>query len=328
MYLSSFSMTEPEGRVYMYAPCWLNVWESHMYNRSLNSTRSNGWGFKRFGTSSDIYASEMIRTPHYTNYIVAMEEVSEAALHNLSAKERMLLMKSRTAFIYADSWGESSSFENISSALHQAMIDTLPKNLIKKFSVKDFSCKIRGEKQSLVQAMRLAQDYLDWDIFDFVVICAAYRAVPVLVFSEEDLPVNKKEKAQEQDIKINLSVERVGCFIFSQRESALEINTGQYVLHNKDRESGDILSGADNDIDLMCFSGLRRNRLWREAFSENKRNTQKISLPELYGGSGCLTPALSWIYLQQHRVAGGKMRTVVPDNFGGYHYFDTRYQGN
>ena len=328
MYLSSFSMTEPEGRVYMYAPSWLNVWESHLYNRALKSTRSNGWGFKRFGTGSDIYASEMIRTPHYTNYIVAMEDVSDAALHNLSAKERMLLMKSRTAFIYADSWGESSSFENINSALHQATIDTLPKNLIKKFAVKDFSCKIRGEKQSLVQAMRLAQDYLDWDIFDFVVICAAYRAVPVLVFSDEDLAVNKKEKIQDQDIKINLSVERVGCFIFSQRESSLKINAGKYIPQNKEVASGDIFSGNDDDIDLMCFSGLRRNSLWRETFSENKRDRQKVSLPERYGGSGCLTPALSWIYLQQYAVTGGKMRTIVPDNVGGYHYFDTWYQGN
>ncbi|AVF37788.1 ATP-binding protein [Rahnella sikkimica] len=328
MYLSSFAMTEPEGRVYMYAPSWLNVWESHLYNRALKSTRSNGWGFKRFGTGSDIYASEMIRTPHYTDYIVAMEDVSEAALHNLSAKERMLLMKSRTAFIYADSWGESSSFENINSALHQATIDTLPKNLIKKFAVKDFSCKIRGEKQSLVQAMRLAQDYLDWDIFDFVVICAAYRAVPVLVFSDEDLAVNKKEIIQDQDIKINLSVERVGCFIFSQRESSLKINTGKYIPQNKEVASGDIFSGADDDIDLMCFSGLRRNSLWRETFSENKRDRQKVSLPERYGGSGCLTPALSWIYLQQHTVTGGKMRTIVPDNVGGYQYFDTWFQGN
>ena len=326
MYLSSFSITEPEGRVYMYAPSWLNVWESHMYNRSLKSTRSNGWGFKRFGTRNDIYASEMIRTPHYTQYIDAMEEVSETALHNLSAKERMLLMKSRTAFIYADSWGESSLFENITSTLHQAAIDTLPKNLIKKFSVKDFSCKIRGEKQSLVQAMRLAQDYLDWQIFDFVVICAAYRAVPVLVFSEEDIALTRKVKYQDKDIKINLSVERVGCFIFSQRESALKVDAGKYIHKNNVQTHGDILSGGEGSLDLLCFSGLRQNNLWRERFVNNNSAARNISLPEVYGSSGCVTPALSWTYLQQHMTPGGKMRTVVPDNFGGFHYFDTCYQ--
>ena len=35
--------------------------------------------------------------------------------------------------------------------------------------------------------MSLAKDYLSWDVFDYVVICAAYRAIPVLVFSDEDI---------------------------------------------------------------------------------------------------------------------------------------------
>lgn len=77
--------------------------------------------------------------------------------------------------------------KKISSALHIATIDTLPKNLLKKFSITEPTCKIRGEKQAFVQALRMAQDYLAWDVFDNVVICAAYRAIPVLVFSEEDV---------------------------------------------------------------------------------------------------------------------------------------------
>ncbi len=47
-------------------------------------------------------------------------------------KERMLLLKSRTAFIYIDSWGESGVFEYNISSLNLSTIDTLPKSLIKK----------------------------------------------------------------------------------------------------------------------------------------------------------------------------------------------------
>jgi hypothetical protein len=50
-----------------------------------------------------------------------------------------------------------------------------------------------------------------------------------------------------------------------------------------------------------------------------------IRLADIYGHSGCLTPALSFEYLRQHPVAAGKMRTVVPDNLSGYHYFDIEY---
>ncbi len=108
-------------------------WEAHMYERGLYGTRANGWGLKRFGVENDIYAPERIRNPQYMPYLEAMEQVTDSALQQMPTKERMKLMKSRTAFIYADSWGESGPFEKISSALHIATIDTLPKNLLKSF---------------------------------------------------------------------------------------------------------------------------------------------------------------------------------------------------
>lgn len=325
MYLSSFSMTEPQESVYLFYPSWLNVWESHMYNRSLKSTGAHGWGFKRFGTTTDIYAREMIRTPQYKKYIDAMDQVCESALHQLSAKARMQLMKARTAFIYADSWGESGPFEDISSALHTATIDTLPKNLVKKFSVKDFTCKIRGEKLALAQAMRVAQDYLDWNVFDFVVICAAYRAVPVLAMSEEDLPVEKNARASDNDRGLNLCVERVGCFIFSNRDSEMQVNCGHYVVAQDDAALKSALLSQHEDITLLAWAGLRKRKPVRELLAAKPGQRRAISLVDMYGASGCLSPALSWVYLEQQPEGHGTLRTIVPDNFGGYSWFDTTY---
>ena len=155
MYLSSFSLVEPEDKFYFYQPSWLNAWEAHLFNKALKSTHANGWGLKRFGTQPDLYPGEMIRNPHYQKYLEAMEKAADDALMALPTKERMKLLKQRTAFIYVDSWGESGPFENISSALHISTIDTLPKNLVKKFSVNAPTFKLRSEKQSFVQAIAL-----------------------------------------------------------------------------------------------------------------------------------------------------------------------------
>ncbi|EIV0759052.1 ATP-binding protein [Escherichia coli] len=309
IYLSSWALTEPDDIFYFYQPTWLNAWEAHMYERGLYGTRANGWGLKRFGVENDIYAPERIRNPQYMPYLEAMEQVTDSALQQMPTKERMKLMKSRTAFIYADSWGESGSFEKISSALHIATIDTLPKNLLKKFSITEPTCKIRGEKQAFVQALRMAQDYLAWDVFDNVVICAAYRAIPVLVFSEEDVGKPPKRLFPRRADEVNLSVERVGCFILSQRESAIRLQCGEY-------HSGTSPQHA-TDIDVMAFSERQQ--------MPSRPAAGVIDLVAHYGESGCLTPALSMDYLTRHIQPGGKMRTVIADKQFGYHYFDLEY---
>jgi len=318
MYLSSYSFVEPEEPLHLYYPSWLNVWESYSYKNALKNTGANGWGFKRFGTMPDAYIREVVRKPHYMPYIDAMEKASNQALYGLLTKERMHLLKSRTAFIYVDSWGESASFEKNISALHTSVIDTLPKNLIKKFSVSDATCKIRGEKNAFLQAMRMAQDYLNWDIFEFVIVCGAYRAVPLLEFTAECMDTERIRKT-ERSTCINISVERIGCFIFSKRESALKISCGSYVadgnnkLHNREQ-----FAGSDNE--LLCYAGR-----YNQISPTSNPHAKTIDLVQLYGSSGCLTPALGWQYISDHCLREGKMRTILPDEVGGYNFFDTWY---
>jgi hypothetical protein len=318
MYLSSWSLIEPDDKFYFYQPTWLNAWEAHMYETGLKSTQANGWGLKRFGVEPDVYPPEQIRNPQYMPYLDAMEQATDVALQGLSTKERMKLLKSRTAFIYADSWGESGLFENISSALHISMIDTLPKNLLKKFAIKGPTCKIRGEKQAFVQALRVAQDYLSWDIFDNVVICVAFRAIPVLVFSEEEIATKRMRNNAHGAGDVNLTVERVGCFIFSQRECDIKVTCGEYVL----AEIMDAPLINSPDLDIVAFNGHQPSLLNELAAS----NTKSLNLVAHYGASGCLTPALSVDYFTRHLQPGGKMRTVIPDNLFGYHYFDLEYR--
>ncbi|QCA05732.1 ATP-binding protein [Pantoea vagans] len=310
MYLSSFSIIEPEDDFYFYQPGWLNAWEAHLYQKSLKSTQANGWGLKRFGTQSALYAAEMIRNPLYQHYLDAMEQAADDALQALSAKERVKLLKSRTAFIYVDSWGESGTFENISSALHISAIDTLPKNLVKKFAVHGPTCKIRGEKQALTQAMALAKDYLSWDVFDYVVICAAYRAIPMLVFSDEDLRIRWGDRLRGQADKVNLTVERTGCFIFSQQKSAIKVSGGQYSPAQRVQDAA--------EADRIAFAGLRKDLLKRSAIPQHKI----LDLAETYGASGCMTPALSFAWIDQHADPATNIRTIVPDTHSGFSYFD------
>ncbi|MCU6663131.1 ATP-binding protein [Silvania hatchlandensis] len=315
MYLASCAFEEPEEPLVLYYPSWLNVWESHSYNNALKSTGKTGWGFKRFGTLQESYIRETIRKPDYIPYIEAMEKTADSALHQLSTKERMRLFKSRTAFIYVDSWGESGVFENNISALHASVINTLPKSLVKKFSVTDVTCKVRGEKYALIQAMRLAQDYLNWNVFDFVIICGGYRAIPLLTFTAENINPRRKGKKSGETSGINVSIERVGCFIFSQRESRLKIQCGAYVAPDSaDRWLSASLHGAD--IDLLAYAGGR---------DIPELSGKTIDLVSIYGSSGCLTPALSWQYITHRELRGGCIRTILADNPGGCSYFDTWY---
>lgn len=311
-YLSAFAVIEPQDTFHLYYPSWLNVWESHLYNQAIKATHAQGWFFKRFGCDSQLYAREMIRKPDYLPYLEAIEQAADQALAQLAAKERIRLMKSRTALVYVDAWGESGLFENMSSALHVTMLDSLPKSLLKKFAVKGFTCKVRGEQHAFMQALSMTQDYLNWDLFDFVVICTAYRAIPLLVFSAAQ-GVNHAS----QDLHMNISVERAGCFIFSQRASPFQVACSSYLLPPANAL---VLEKLYGDIAQVAVAGLYPQLPALQPAAEI------ISLSETYGDSGCLSPALSWVYLARHATVAGKMRTVMPDASGSYHYFDTQYQ--
>ena len=317
IYLNAFAIIEPEDDFYIYSPGWLNVWESHLYNQALKETAKCGWGFKRFGTSKAAYAQEMLRKPDYIHYIEALEQAAEEVLQSLGAKERMLLLKSRTAFLYVDAWGESAIFENISSAFHTSTIDTLPKNLLKKFAIKDVSCKMRGEKLSLIAAMRCAQDYLCWDTFDFVVVCAAWRAIPLLVFSEAALAGEAGKSRAQQRSGIHLSVERAGCFIFSRRAGGISVRCGNYLSWQDGTQTQRELYETASDIDLFAQTDTTTLR----RVPEQAANV--LDLSAMFGASGCLTPALSWEYLQHQAPGGTKIRTIVKDSFGGSAWFDS-----
>lgn len=316
MHLLSLSLMEPEAPLFLYSPSWLNVWEAHSYDIALKNTDTNSWAFKRFGTRADAYDKEVVNRTNYMAYISALEKVSDAAMQALPQKERMLLMKSRTAFIYVDSWGEAAGFEYDISTLHLSTIDTLPKNLVKKFSVDNVTCKIRGEKNALIQAMRLAQDYLSWDIFDFVIVCGGYRAIPLLAFTATNINPRSKMKESRKIPGMNLSIERVGCFIFSQTTGDLKVNCGPYFS----ADSSQYQKNYASDIDLVAFSG--RASSITPFFNHP---VKLLDLEKKYGSSGCITPALSWHHIFQHAFKGGRMRTILPDHNGGLTYFDTWY---
>ncbi|MBZ7675361.1 ATP-binding protein [Klebsiella grimontii] len=316
MHLLSWSLLEPEEPLFLYSPSWLNVWEAHSYDMALKNTDTNSWAFKRFGTRADAYVNEVVNRTNYMAYISALEKVSDAAMQTLSQKERMLLMKSRTAFIYVDSWGEAAGFEYDISTLHLSTIDTLPKNLVKKFSIDNVTCKIRGEKNALIQAMRLAQDYLSWDIFDFVIICGGYRAIPLLAFTATNINPRRKMKTSRKIPGMNLSIERVGCFIFGKTTGELKINCGPYFS----TDLSQYLKHYEPDIDLIAFSGGGCSIM---PFINN--SVELLDLEKKYGSSGCITPALSWNYIFQHAFNGGRMRTILPDCNDGLSYFDTWY---
>ncbi|BFO10070.1 hypothetical protein GGER_25800 [Serratia rubidaea] len=92
-------------------------------------------------------------------------------------------------------------------------VDILPKNIVRDYGINGFSGKLRGERNGLMSALLIAQDMLNSDLSDNVIICGHFRSIPVLVFSEMQRYARPRGGAQGNS---QASVERVGCLILKK----------------------------------------------------------------------------------------------------------------
>ncbi|MFN6887144.1 ATP-binding protein, partial [Proteus mirabilis] len=75
-------------------------------------------------------------------YLSAIEHVVDHAVGQLDTKSQFLLKKERNGLIYIDAWGELTAFEQIDSLRDVFTLNIIPRNIVKKYSIKNFSCKI------------------------------------------------------------------------------------------------------------------------------------------------------------------------------------------
>lgn len=305
--IAAFSIHEPTDPLVTFEPSWYNVWESHMLRCSHNKTGSSSWSFKRYGFNNEMYR-EGIRKVSYRPFINAMENTFSHAYNSLNIKNRRLLKNERNGLIYIDSWGDLSSFEKIDNWKDTYSINIIPKKIIKDYAIKHFTSKLRGERNGLLNAFLMAQGLLNSDMLDNVFIYAGYRAVPVMMFTEIDKQPKTNFFTKKTRNK-TISIERTSCFILNKKkESEYSYEIGKYFsLSRNINKSIDILidnfnSNIGGNIDSLYTSALpthTHSHILSKFMIKSGMVSNHISLNEIYGDSGFLTPAMIWADLEK-----------------------------
>lgn len=212
--LAGFSLLEPGTLLQRFQPTWFNVWEAAQYKKANARAGSGQWLLRRFGIDDAIQPAEALRKANYRDWLNGLGDACHQAVAQLGAKGEFQLRHERNALLYVDSWGETTTFEEVNSWRDALSVDILPKNIVRDYGINGFSGKLRGERNGLMSALLIAQDMLNSDLSDNVIICGHFRSIPVLVFSEMQRYARPRGGAQGNS---QASVERVGCLILKNR---------------------------------------------------------------------------------------------------------------
>jgi hypothetical protein len=320
-----FSLLEPRISMQRFSPSWYNVWEAWLHKKANAKAGSDQWLFKRFGIDSETLPEEALRKANYRDWLNGLSAACTQAVAQLGSKGEFRLRHERNALIYVDAWGETSVFEEANSWRDSLSIDILPKNIVRDYGIKDFTCKLRGERNGLMNAVQMAQDCLNSNMADNVIICGQFRSFPVLVFSETQRFPSASQRWQTS-ANSQVSVERVGCMILKKASGqgvALHLSDYQ-LLPGSTHQRASLLAdrcqqylGADTRAVLgITPPALSLRAVQKQAFEQLPASLTRVSLNELYGDSGCMNPALAWQYLLQGNLTGHSLLSVL-DGEGG-----------
>lgn len=323
--LVGFSLLEPRLPMQRFSPSWYNVWEAWLHKKANAKAGSNQWLFRRFGIDSEMLPEEALRKANYRDWLNGMSAACTQAVAQLGSKGEFRLRHERNALIYVDSWGETSVFEGVNSWRDSLSVDILPKNIVRDYGIKDFTCKLRGERNGLMNALRVAQDCLNGNMVDNVIICGQFRSFPVLVFSETQRFPSSAKRSQ---IPANsqFSVERVGCLILKKLPGqgvALHLSNYQALAGTPQQRAvlladrcKEYLGAGTHAVLGVTPPALSFRALQRQAFEQLPASLACVSLSDMYGDSGCMNPALAWQYLQHSGITGHSLLSVL-DGEGG-----------
>lgn len=333
--LVGFSLIEPSDGMHLFSPTWLNVWEASLHQKAAIKTGRKKWMLKRFGVDGALLPAQAIRKTHYRDWLNSLSDASEQAMAQLGKKGIFRLRNEKNVLLYVDSWGETSVFEGVNSWRDSLSVDILPKNIVRDYGIKDFTGKIRGERNGLMNALKTAQDCLNNQLADNVIICGLFRSFPVLVFSE--IAGLKACRGGRQDTHCQFSIERIGCLILKKAPGqGIALNISDYfqlpaTLNEAVQELNvrwqDYIGTNTHHIFSVAPPSKALRQLQHQAFETLPSQIESQILNEYYGDSGCLNPALAWQYLRNHGSKPGHSLLNVLDGEGGVWLLENWSQG-
>jgi hypothetical protein len=322
--LVGFALLEPSGPMQRFVPSWFNVWEASLYRQANARAGSRQWLLRRFGIDAAMLPAEALRKANYRDWLNGLSAACVQAVAQLGSKGEFRLRHERNALLYVDSWGETSVFEGVNSWRDSLSVDILPKNIVRDYGINGFTCKLRGERNGLMTALQVAQDCLNSDMADNVIICGQFRSIPVLAFSEAQRFAAARGNAPANS---QVCVERVGCLILKKAPSeGVALHLSDYLrLPASPRRGGELLADhwqpylGSNTREVLGVTppSTALRQLQQHAFARLPSSLVAQSLSDSYGDSGCLNPALAWRYLQQSSAQPGHRLLSVLDGQGG-----------
>lgn len=316
--VAAYAFYEPQEPLMPFIPSWYNVWESHMLRLVAKKNGGTSWSFQRYGINYDMYLREGIRKTNCRPYLYAIENVVDQAFSCLDTQSQFQLKKERNGIIYIDAWGELTAFEQIDSLRDAFTLNIIPRNIIKKYSIKNFSCKIRGERNGMMSALLLAQKLINSSLLDNIFICGGFRAIPILSFSEIDrqplAPFFKPKTLNH----IN-SIERVACIIVSKKvRSDISIYINRYFSIDKNKrkeikklrsEWDELINENTKSIYTAALLTYRYISILEATLSILPSHINHYFLNRLYGDSGFITPVLMFDHLQ--KIGGSSSHHIL-----------------
>jgi len=302
-----FSLLQPAGAAMAYQPDGFNAWESQLWYQASRRSGISQWLFNRFGTSTDssIPVSARLREADYRAGLRAMEQACTQAFASLDRQQMQRIRHERTALVYFDCWGESALFEAGVSWRDALSLDLLPASIVRDYNLKDFSCKVQGEHQGFLLALRVAIDQLNSGSIDTVLLCGLYRSLPLMVFSQHSAASVRAAKGTT-----HTSVERSAALILRKTADegvALHLNDYFLLPAQPTLAAQQLAQRWQQYWTPECCAMLGAIHTSAAMLSLEQAALKIKPLPwhaltTIYGDSGCINPLLALLHLSSVRI--------------------------
>jgi len=308
VYVVGLSVLQPAAAPVAYQPDRLNAWESQLWYQASRRSGVSQWLFNRFGTSTDnaIPVSARLRDADCRASLRAIEQACCQAFASLDRQQRQRIRCERTALIYFDCWGESALFETDVSWRDALSLDVLPASIVRDYNIKEFSCKVRGEHQGFLLALRVAIDQLNSGSIDTVLLCGHYRSLPLMVFSQHSAASVRAAKGTT-----HISVERSAALILRKAagEGAALHLSDYFLLSGQPKLAAQQLAQRwQRHWTPGCCALLGATHTSAAMLTLEQAALKIMPLPwhaltTTYGDSGCINPLLALLHLPSVRIA-------------------------
>ena len=219
--LDGLAVTRPEARESArYQPRWFRAWEAELYSGVRRRVARRPWSVCRFG-------DEAMRG-RYRATQQAMVAACRQAVAQAGVQGRARPRGNRVALLYFDHWGQAAHLENTSSWRDSFNLDVIPKFLLREHGVGGFSCRIRGERDALVDGLTVAAELLAAHEVDLAIVGGVFRFHPALCFSAaiSDAALERRWLGRYRGQYDAAIVEGVGFAVVRRPENALNTSSG------------------------------------------------------------------------------------------------------